>query len=254
MPLENLTNTKNNFPKSVSTSELRVLLWDIDGTLLVSKQNGAYKNYFAPALIKTFGTAGCLNELMVSGMTDLEIAANALKTEGIMLNHIYERLDDWLHHYANEMKREIDEGHSWDVLKGVREILEATKYHPRFINALMTGNIKSAAQLKLEKVGLWNFFELHGAFGEESHDRKDLPSIAANRITQELEMNLHPSQFIVIGDTPNDIACARHFGARSVAVATGRNNSPELLQSHQPDVLLLNLRNTKGVLVALDSL
>jgi phosphoglycolate phosphatase-like HAD superfamily hydrolase len=67
-------------------------------------------------------------------------------------------------------------------------------------------------------------------------------------------MNLHPSQFIVIGDTPNDIACARHFGARSVAVATGRNNSPELLQSHQPDVLLLNLRNTKGVLVALDSL
>jgi phosphoglycolate phosphatase-like HAD superfamily hydrolase len=228
--------------------ELRILLWDIDGTLIVSKCNGAYRDYFAPSLINTFGTAGCLNELSVSGMTDLEIAVNALKTESITLGQIHERLDDWLQHYANELRREIDEGHSWDVLKGVREILEATKNHPRFINALMTGNIKSAAQLKLEKVGLWDFFQLHGAFGEESHDRKELPSIAAERIMQTLNVHLEPSQFIVIGDTPNDIACARHFGARSVAVATGRNNPPTVLQQHNPDALLLDLSDTDGVL------
>lgn len=250
---KSLKTTIKHFPESVLTSELCILLWDIDGTLIVSKQNGAYKNYFAPALMKAFGTAGCLNELTVSGMTDLEIAWNALKTEDITLNNIYERLDVWLFHYAEEMKREIENGHTWYVLNGVTEILEATRNHPRFINALLTGNISSAAMMKLEKVGLWDYFEIRGAFGEDSHDRKHLPSIAADRITQELKTELHPSQFIVIGDTPNDIACARHFGARSVAVATGRNNPPEVLLSNNPDVLLPDLTDTNKVLNILES-
>jgi len=65
---------------------------------------------------------------------------------------------------------------------------------------------------------------------------------------------LRPEQFIVIGDTPNDIACARHFGARVVAVATGRIHSAEDLLEHKPDALLPDLLDTESVIKTLDVL
>ena len=104
----------------------------------------------------------------------------------------------------------------------MRETLEALAEHPRYQSALVTGNIEPMANLKMELVGLDQFFTLPGAFGEESHNRRDLPARAAERIRKHLRLDLAPEQFIVIGDTPNDIDCARHFGARAVAVGTGR--------------------------------
>jgi phosphoglycolate phosphatase-like HAD superfamily hydrolase len=61
-------------------------------------------------------------------------------------------------------------------------------------------------------------------------------------------MDLAPEQFIVIGDTPNDIDCARHFGARAVAVGTGRFYSTEEIVACEPDALLPDLADTGLVL------
>ena len=106
-----------------------------------------------------------------------------------------------------------------------------------------TGNIESAAHLKMGLAGLSEFFRLPGAFGDESHDRRDLPALAAGRIRRHLGVDLQPHQFIVIGDTPNDIACARHFGARVVSVATGRMYGYDELKTSAPDALLRDLTN-----------
>ena len=110
----------------------------------------------------------------------------------------------------------------FELLPGVREALAAVAKDPRYRSALVTGNIEPAAYLKIELMGLSEFFNLPGAFGDESHERNDLPALAAERIRRHLNLDLKPSQFIVIGDTPNDIACARHFGAKALAVGTGR--------------------------------
>lgn len=91
------------------------------------------------------------------------------------------------------------------------------------------------AKLKMRLVGLEEFFTLPGAFGDESHNRRDLPTSAAERICKHLNHDLAPEQFIVIGDTPNDIDCARHFGARAVAIGTGRMYSNEEVLKHNPD-------------------
>jgi len=248
--LQDITLRDDHTDSSLIThhSSLKVLLWDIDGTLVNSSRTGAFRDYFAPSLEKVFGTRGSLDSISVSGMTDVEIAMLALSDEGITLEHINTKLPEWLIVYESEMRRVIDEGHSWNVLSGVREILSATQNHPRFINTLLTGNIREAAKMKLENVGLWNFFHPLGAFGEDSHDRKNLPALAAERIKKELKIELQPSQFIVIGDTPNDIACARYFGARAVSVATGRMNPPDNLLQHNPDALLLSFEDTKEVL------
>jgi phosphoglycolate phosphatase-like HAD superfamily hydrolase len=97
----------------------------------------------------------------------------------------------------------------------------------------------------VEVAGLAKFFTLPGAFGDESFDRRDLPEKAVERINRHLDLRLGPRQFIVIGDTPNDIACARHYGARVLAVGTGRIHPLEELLAGEPDAFLADLTDVE---------
>lgn len=236
-------------------SDLRILLWDIDGTLIHSLRRGAFKDYTIPMLEDVFGTAGTLAEMQVSGMTDLGIVAQALEHEGFTHEHIRERIDHLRESYMTAMRKATGNGvEFFELLPGVRDALQAVADHPRYHSALLTGNIEPAAYLKMELVGLSQFFDLPGAFGDESHDRRDLPSRAAERISKHLQLELAPEQFIIIGDTPNDIECARHFGARAVVVGTGRLYSAEDLLACSPDALIPNLHDTKLLLKTLADL
>ena len=136
----------------------------------------------------------------------------------------------------------------YKIFKGVREILDRTHEHQTFINSLLTGNLSVAAEIKLRYVDLWNYFEnVPNAFGEISHERSQLAHEAGKLYNEFLKTEINPEQFIIIGDTPNDIACARAFGAKCVAVATGKNHPKEELAEYKPDVLLENLENTEKV-------
>src|SRR6266508_616647 len=228
---------KSEFLKAPS---VRVLLWDLDGTLVRGARYGIFKDYTVPMLESVFGTAGCLHEMIVSGITR---------------EHISARREELISCYIKEMKRATGNGsHVIEAMPGAREVLQRIQEHPRYASALLTGNIKPAAYLKLEITGLSEFFELPGAFGDESFDRRDLPAIAAQRINEHLGANLQPEQFIVIGDTPNDIACARHFGARVLSVATGRIHSEDDLRVCEPDVLLPDLLDADLVMNTLEQL
>ena len=234
--------TDKSLPVSPNNADLRVLLWDLDGTLVRGKRFGTFKDYTVPMLQTVFGTAGCLPDLVVSGMTDLQIVEEALRPEGITREHISSRKSQLKECYIREMKRAVDDGaHVIVAIPGAHEVLKAVDEHPRYLSALLTGNIEPAAHLKVEVAGLAKFFTLPGAFGDESFDRRDLPEKAVERIRKHLGRDLPPEHFIVIGDTPNDIACARHFGARVVAVSTGRIHSAEELRACQPDALLPDL-------------
>jgi len=239
----------------VPPSDLRILLWDIDGTLIRSRRTGAYKEYTIPVLEEVFGTSGRLANMRVSGMTDLQIIAEALSEEGFTHHHVRERIHQLSERLTAEAKRVAGNGELFfEVLPGVVNTLEVLENHPRYESALLTGNIEPMAYLKMELVGLDHFFKLPGAFGEESHIRRDLPERAAARINKHLQLDLTPDQFIVIGDTPNDIDCARHFGARAVVVGTGRFYSREELLECKPDAWLADLSDAELVLKTLDEL
>jgi phosphoglycolate phosphatase len=206
-------------------------------------------------LERVFGTAGSLGGMMVSGMTDLQIIETALSAAGITRDQIMARKEELLSCYIDEMKRATGNGaHLIEAIPGGREVLQRVADHPRYLSGLLTGNIKPAAYLKLELTGLSEFFQIPGAFGDESFDRRDLPAFAAQRINEHLRANLQPEQFIVIGDTPNDIACARHFGARVMAVATGRMHSADDLLAYEPDALVPDLLDVELVMRTLDKL
>ncbi len=234
---------------------MRILLWDIDGTLIHSARVGGYKEYTIPVLEEIFGTSGRLADMRVSGMTDLQIVFEALSDAGISQEEILARAEVLVSRLTEEARRVAGNGAKFfEVLPGVRETLEALAQHPRYESALVTGNIKPMAYLKMELVGLDKFFTLPGAFGDESHNRRDLPARAAERIRKYLGIDLAPEQFIVIGDTPNDIDCAQHFGARAVAVGTGRFYSMEEILACKPDALLPDLVDTALMIRTLDAL
>jgi phosphoglycolate phosphatase-like HAD superfamily hydrolase len=239
-----------------SLAEARILLWDIDGTLMRSTVQGGYKKYFSATMRQVFGSAGNLDEMIPSGMTDTQIMYEALRAEGFAPERIFERKAELLSVFQTEMKKVLAEnGEPYETLKGVREILAETARCPQFINALLTGNLSVAAEIKLRAVGLWHYFEnAPNAFGEISHNRNDLAIEAGKLFNRRYEFEFAPPQFIVIGDTPNDIACARAFGAKVVAVKTGRGQSSEKLLENDPDFLLDDLSDTQKVLEILRTL
>jgi phosphoglycolate phosphatase len=234
---------------------MRILLWDIDGTLIRSARPGGYKEYTIPVLEELFGTAGQLADMHVSGMTDMQIFIEALRTHGVTHDDVRDRIAMLGERLTAEARKVTGNGVKFfELLPGVRETLEALDRHPRYRSALLTGNIESMAHLKMELVGLEKFFTLPGAFGDESHLRRDLPTLAAQRIRKHLQLDLPPEHFIVIGDTPNDIDCARHFGARAVAVGTGRFYSNAEILEHSPDKFLPDLTDVDAVIRTLDEL
>jgi phosphoglycolate phosphatase-like HAD superfamily hydrolase len=214
-----------------------------------------YKTYFVPMLERVFATSGCLTDMQVSGMTDTQIVIEALRDEGFTPDQVFERIDDLRECYMEEMKRVAGNGnHFFEVLPGVPELLEALDAEPRYHSALVTGNIEPAAKLKMELLGLLQYFDLPGAFGDESHNRRDLPALAAERIRKHLQLDLKPDQFIVIGDTPNDIDCAKHFGAKVLAVGTGRMFKKEEILSCEPDAFVRDFSDGESVMKLLAEL
>jgi phosphoglycolate phosphatase-like HAD superfamily hydrolase len=234
---------------------MRILLWDIDGTLMRSARTGAYKEYTIPVLEEIFGTAGRLSDMRVSGMTDLQIIFEALKESEVSQQEIVAQIERLSRRLTEEARRVTGNGvEFFQLLPGVHKTLQVLHDHPRYQSGLLTGNIKPLAELKMELLGLDQFFTLPGAFGEESHVRRDLPALAAERIRRHLQIDIPAEHFIVIGDTPNDIDCARHFGARAVAVGTGRFYSDEEILAAEPDAILPDLSDTDLVLRTLAKL
>src|SRR6266852_1092739 len=194
----------------MTQADLRILLWDIDGTILRSRQASTFTEYTRPVLETIFGTAGRIHEVPLTGMTDLQYIAESLGSQGITREAIFERIDEISARYFCEIERAISNRAEFHVLPGVRDALEAVSQRPRYRCALLTGNFETTARFKVNLADLSDYFDVPGAFGDQAYDRRELPRLAAQRIGSHLAMELHPSQFIVIGDTPDDIGCARH--------------------------------------------
>lgn len=237
-------------------SDWRIILWDVDGTLMRSVRHGEYKKYFAPTMKRVFGSCGKLEELQVSGMTDTQIIYEALREEGFTPAKILREKENLLKIFEEEMSRFLESAtESFYALKGVRELLAETDQKGHFTNALLTGNLSVAAKIKLKTVELWRFFENSiNSFGEISHDRRDLVKEAGKAFNHFYHYVFKPEQFIIIGDTPNDISAARSFGAKCVAVATGKNHSREALLKHKPDIVVDDLADTPRILEILQKL
>jgi phosphoglycolate phosphatase-like HAD superfamily hydrolase len=224
-----------------SQMDKRLLLFDIDGTLIHS--GGAGVHALKLAFTERFGIADDLHDIEIAGMTDLGIVASILKKHQIPVTNenVSAFLDSYVHFLSLELPRR--EG---KLLPGVLELLERLKSRTHLVLALLTGNVSRGAQLKLEHYGVWHFFEF-GAFADDHQDRNRLGRFARARALEKHGREFSATEIDVIGDTPRDIACGKAFGARTIAVATG-TWTREQLAKHQPDFLIDDLSDVDRVI------
>jgi phosphoglycolate phosphatase-like HAD superfamily hydrolase len=232
---------------------LRAVLFDVDGTLVKAARRTDYRRKMHEMLVEIFGTSGRINEVDFAGRTDLSIYREALECEGIGPALIQEKLPFIETATVSILEALTTTGPVFHTCAGVEDLLDALDNDARFAVGLLTGNVERLAAAKLRCAGIDHYFKLRGAFGSDAEDRDHLPAIAARRVIEQLGHNLLPEQFIIVGDTPRDISCARHFGARVVAVASGRHTVEELLELG-PDHVLADLADTRAVVELLASI
>lgn len=220
---------------------MRLVLFDIDGTLVTAR--GAGRRAMRRALLGVFGTTGSVDAYDMSGKTDPRIIVEVLAGGGIDASAVKARLDDFFETYARTLAEEIGDGRDVVTMPGVADLVRRLGNEERVVLGLLTGNIEQGARIKLGPTGLLPYFPL-GAFGSDDPDRRRLPSLAVRRAHALRGHPFRPEDVFVIGDTPHDIDCARAFGAVAVAVATGRFTADQL-EAERPDLLFPNFSDVE---------
>ena len=207
-------------------SDAHAVLFDIDGTLLVS--GGAGGVAWQRAFRELHGIDADVAERTDAGMTDPEIAA-------IIFRAVIGRDGDQAERarviaaYLRHLPDAVAESEDYRLMPGVEEVLD------RLIDAgmllgLVTGNIEAAAHVKLSRGNLNRFFSF-GGYGSDSADRTELTKAALRRGELVSGGTLGDGGCFSVGDTPRDVSAGHGAGIKVVGVATGKYSVDELRDS-----------------------
>jgi len=223
-----------------------LVLFDIDGTILKLKDDLS-RIIFKKILKKIFGR-DIENEHLpdFSGVTDMFIIKEIARRADFPFEILDEEFDaiwenlhtDFEIHCNNENIR---------IMPGITELLERMHKDNSFILGLVTGNFKQNAYLKLRHCNFDKYFTF-GAFGSDNEDRNILPPIAIQRANEIFGIDLFSNEnTLIIGDSPNDIKCAKANNIPVISVATGHFTS-DILKEYYPDYLMKDLSNAATVI------
>ena len=227
-------------PSRLAVRVVRLVLFDIDGTLIHT--GGAGVMAFGRAFETEFSIVNGAARIKFSGRTDTGIAREMFLLHGVEpsrenLRRFFDSYVFWLDYLLTQTRGGVFAG-VWEFIHQ----LHALPQPPAI--GLLTGNIRLGAEIKLRHFELWEIFQT-GAFADDQEDRNQIAAIARQRGSQLLNGSLSGEQILVIGDTPRDIQCARHIGAKMLAVTTGGAKSEEL-KEYRPDWLVEDLTKLKA--------
>ena len=221
-------------------NETRLYLFDIDGTLMITKRAGLRS--FVRSVARVTGVDESeIRQLDMSGRLDRGIFHELLRHhrpdliasgDGILENH----WQNFRYGYLEALRQEKVHKENWTIFPGVVETVEFCREHGKV--ALLTGNIREGAFIKLETMGLDKYFQT-GGFGERDIDRGELAAEAFENSKKHFGIEFEPQNTYVIGDTVRDIQAGRYIGAKTLAVATG-TQSLEELNAAGPDLATEN--------------
>lgn len=218
----------------------RLILWDIDHTLIETRGAGAE---FARAAFEEI--TGIRPEQMAdaNGKTERVILAETLRAHGIEPDEEYQRryaraLPAQYQQHADQLRKQ------GRALPGAAEAIAALARVPGVIQTVLTGNYKAVAATKLQTFGLDAQLDLEiGAYADDGTDRAALVPIAQQRATTKYGRRFARENTVAIGDTTQDVAAAHKGGASILAVATG-NDSAERLRAAGAKGVITNLTDT----------
>lgn len=209
-----------------------ILLYDIDGTLLHVKKDFLYE--LISELLGRLGVTKAKEATRsFAGRTDRGIFAELIGDHPAAESVFNEFKSLYIH----TMNQALTPSNIIRFDEAIESVRIAKKMG--FQVGLCTGNFREVAYKKAAVAGLDNIFEF-GGFGCHHIDRNHLPGAAHKEYQVLYGESPAPDRYVIIGDTPNDIRCAKFFGARAAAVCTGSFSKSEL-EYHRPDWVLPDL-------------
>jgi phosphoglycolate phosphatase len=215
----------------------RLILWDIDGTLVHS--GPAAREAFDLAIAAVLRREIPDHGISMSGKTDPQIALEVMAALAVDDDKARRHLPAVLEGLTRELEGAAETiRESGRVHPGVEELLRRLDDRPGVIQSVLTGNLAVNAALKVTAFGLERWLDMGiGAYGSDDQDRTRLVPIAIDKASRRYGHRFGPEEVWIIGDTPRDLACARAGGARCVLVGTGRFSFDELVREDADAVL-----------------
>jgi phosphoglycolate phosphatase-like HAD superfamily hydrolase len=229
----------------------RLVLWDVDGTLVQAGEVG--RDIFTEAFQTVLGRdpdRATARALVMAGRTDPEIALEFLAAHDIAegANHLPAFTEALATALAAKAAVIRERGRA---LPGARETLAALERADGVVQSLLTGNVQPNALLKLASFELDGYLDFDvGGFGSDHHHRPSLVDVARAKAERKYGTAFAGPATVLVGDTPLDVAAGRAGGARVVAVATGPYRVEEL-EATDADAVLPDLRDTRAALAAI---
>jgi phosphoglycolate phosphatase len=210
----------------------RILLFDIDGTLVSTGGAGAVA--WKQAFEELHGIPADIGQFTDAGMTDPDVGAKTF--EAVMDREPTPReLAQLIQRRLEHLPEAIAQSEGYKVLPGVPERLRQLSRDGHLLG-LITGNGDGAAFVKLSRGDLMRWFSF-GAYATAGVDRAGIVRRAVERGEATLGKDVPNSEIFVIGDTPRDIEAAHAVGCTAIAVATGHHDADALRDAGADHVL-----------------
>lgn len=221
---------------------MKLILFDLDGTILLS--GGAGARAVNRACKTIYRIENVMGRIMPDGKTDIAILREIFRA--IEKDFSPDEIDCLFREYLLFLREEVVNSLEYRVMPGIPELIKALYERDDIIIGIATGNIEEAALIKLERSGLSHYFKF-GGFGSDFENREELIRIAIERGKKILNYKREFERVFVIGDTPLDIIHARAAGTKTVAVATGSYSVSDLERCN-PDYLFEDFSDLGSVL------
>src|SRR5215213_166875 len=205
------------------TATTRAVLFDIDGTILVT--GGAGGAAWQRAFDELYGVDANVAEHSDAGMTDPEIAAIVFR-EVIGREGSAGERSKAIAGYLRHLPDTVAESPRYRVMPGIEPLLDRLIDEGTLLG-LVTGNIEAAAHVKLARAGLNRFFSF-GGYGSDSADRTEVTEAALRRAELVSGGALADGACFAVGDTPRDVKAGHGAGIQVVGVATGSYSVEQL--------------------------
>ena len=209
-----LANLQQNSKKPAQWIEADAYLFDIDGTLLNSR-DGVHYNAFHAAARQVFGVDSRIDGVPVHGNTDIGILRAVVRRAGLSDLEFESKIPAALELMCSEARRNAG-ALAPELCPAVKELLSLLRRNHKLLS-IVSGNLEPIAWLKLEAAGIRHFF----SFGSFCGPRELRQEIFRHGIEETRRRLGHDAKICVVGDTPADIEAALKLDVPIMAVATG---------------------------------
>ena len=219
-----------------------LILFDIDGTLLLTKRAGL--RAMQAAACELYGEHVLFEKVEFAGRLDPLIWGDIARRHDIDPDAEHEKFRAA---YARHLRRVFDDDACSRLLEGVKELVETLNQAEGVTLGLLTGNYPETGRMKIEAAGMDPGLFPVCAWGDDGGARDDLPPVAMKRYQEQFGTPIEPQRVIVIGDTIYDVKCAHAHDCQCLAVATGPAYGVEELAACGAERVVADLSDTEGI-------